>query len=347
MSLLGPRHQDSLSALGDLVFLRLRQGRFVEAESLARDLLVRHADSDAPESERLKAAERLSSALAGREKLDEARILLARTLDEMKEKLGPRQVDTLGATHNLASLLHRMRLPEDAEPLAREAFQGRSDVLGADHPATIGTARLLGSVLRDQKKLDEAASVLEWAMARQTERAGPDSLDALKVVHALALLKNDLKRPEEAEPLLLRVAEGRRRILGEVHPEVLSAVQSLGDFYRVHKRFREAADQYELAYPLAVKIHGADSWQCGRLLCMAGEMLGRTGDLEQSLERLERAIPLLSEEVALQSRIRKHAIGLAIEFSRALGREDRAAQFRALQTDTSGESGSREPAGPD
>ena len=159
-------HQDS----GDELFefeelqtllgaVRMKQGRFAEAETMFRQVLnARQRRLGDEDPGVLHTLNNLSAVLLNQGKLTEAEPLAMQALEMRAKLLGAESREAIQSLNDLARLLaQEERLPE-AEKRFREVAAARKKALGPDHPDVAEAVEAIAFVLWDQNKRAEAES---------------------------------------------------------------------------------------------------------------------------------------------------------------------------------------------
>ena len=128
-------------------------------------------------------------------------------------RTGDPRVEPGGDTLRVAALLERSEraiVALDAEPQVQARL---GEVLASIHEA--------------RSRFDRARPLFEAALAIQEALAGADSPDALRLRRQLALLTSREQGARAAEPLLRESLARHRRVFGEEHADVATAMQDL------------------------------------------------------------------------------------------------------------------------
>lgn len=184
-------------AAAQLASLYIRQGRFDDAEPLARTVLDQRRERLGPaHSKTLDAQANLAVVYTNREQFAEAASLLGGVLESYRERMGPTYSKTLICTYNLAALYERQERPSDAAPLYREALDGWRQELGPDHWRVGLMLAGLGRCLTAIGSYEEAASILA-----ESERVLTKSLGGEHEYTSLTRASlTELERASVAEP---------------------------------------------------------------------------------------------------------------------------------------------------
>jgi len=224
---LGERHPDTVTALADLAGFRQEQGRYDEAERLAKEALAAWTGDEAHLIP-LGIRNNLAQTYVRQGLLPEAIVQQRATVEGMRRTLGATAEETLGSTVNLATMLLERG---DAESLAESErllvrvtsdwkdAHGADDpgalfagsqlvVLGDDHPVTARTQSSLGVVLDRLGRTDEARTLYESAWKTLHAKLGESHHDTVSAAVNLLDCYEGLGWPESARTMLPRLIAG-------------------------------------------------------------------------------------------------------------------------------------------
>ncbi len=231
----GDRDLRTLEAQRNLVkFLMDKEGRFVDAEPLARELVAacsEQAGEEAPAT--LSARVMLGFVLNRAEKFGEAEQILRETTATVRRVLGPR-------SSLLALCLMTLRDPFEAEKNHREALEIITSVEGLGYFVGTMCTFSLARVLSSQGRLAEAEQLLLDGTASARRNFGPDHPLTLGTMSALAFTVAEQGRAAEAEPLVEAAIETALRMLASDEREVRSVVRDLSLGLRAAGKLAEA-----------------------------------------------------------------------------------------------------------
>ncbi|CAG7849927.1 SubName: Full=Uncharacterized protein {ECO:0000313/EMBL:CCA75861.1} [Serendipita indica DSM 11827] len=122
---------------------------------------------------------------------------------------------------------------------------------------TSAAALFLASAYGDEGNATMMEEMERSIVAKRSMLYGPGSLEATEALHHLALtLLLDKREFKEAEEAVLRVLAARRHILGPLHVDIYSALNTLGQVYYQSKRYSEAASTFLQAREMYMALHG-------------------------------------------------------------------------------------------
>ncbi|MHC4311085.1 MAG: tetratricopeptide repeat protein [Planctomycetota bacterium] len=232
---LGAEHEWVPSFMYSIGYIYRLQKRFDEAEKLITEALdiCRRTRGDLG-IETLTIITALGSLYSDQQRYQDVEQLWAEALEGRRKVLGDEHPETFGLMSYLGSLYLRQGKLNQAEPLLAECYQKSREVLGEEHPSIVQFGADLALLYYMQGRIDEAEALFAKAI----------ELIILGFMHDLGVWYLSVGRDVEAETLLIKALEGRRRVLGEEHPDTQA---SMGIVY-----FKRG--QYDKAEPLLVKV---------------------------------------------------------------------------------------------
>jgi eukaryotic-like serine/threonine-protein kinase len=236
----GPDHVRVADYLSLRIGIWVDQGRYAEAEQLARRSLAKrraqHGDATAAVDNALW---HLANVLFERDQLAEAveHVTLALTL---RKTAYDRVHDSVARSQ---MLFGDVKLASGdaggAEAALRDALDIWDTIVGSDHPNIAQVKRRLAAALLAQGRLDEARAVADEALElqrRRLRRGHPATASTLAVLGAIALKAS----PAAAQPLLDEALTIRRAALPPDHPHTASAESRLGECLALQGKTVEA-----------------------------------------------------------------------------------------------------------
>ena len=157
-------------------------------------------------------------------KWDDARTLDYEIFQEHLQLLGADHASTLTAAYQLAEIELQANYFEKASEWCQWVTDNSRRVFGNQHPLPIRAESLMSEIVCHRGQYQEAESVAANALARQQMSIGEDHLDTLETRRRLALAYNLLGRKDSAVQAAKKLTDSLRRLLGEKHIRVISAV---------------------------------------------------------------------------------------------------------------------------
>ncbi len=315
---------DLASNLNSMAILLRAQGKYADAEPLAREALaVARTVTDLDPRNTAAILNTLGLALKDAGKPAEAEPFLREALAVRARALGEEHQDVATTTNNLALLLHEAGRHAEAGPLYRRALDVRRKLLG-DHPDTSVSMHNLAYFLRDQAKYDESEALFRETIALRARVQGEDHPDWASAVNSLASLLQSRRRFDEAEPLYRRALDVQQRALGEEHPAVAVTINNIATLLRDRGRLADAEPLFRRSLEIRRKALG----QRHPSVALA---MGNLAGIMQLRGNAAEAEPLLREAVAMNAqRLGEDHVDTAVQRMMlgncltALGRYDEA-----------------------
>ncbi|MFP3939217.1 MAG: protein kinase domain-containing protein [Thermoanaerobaculia bacterium] len=311
----------------ELQYLRITSarmnGRFEEAERLARRELRRH-DSGSVEHERLLRA--LGSSLRRLDRLDEAEELARRSLP-LARRLAERGAE--GADEAVANghlllgnvLLHQHRTAEAAE-VYTAGREWTRETLGEEDLLYPTFSLQLANVLAREGRYEEAERLYREGYEIQLAHKGPDHPGVAIFASNLAMALQQLGRHEEAEPIAERVLAVRERVYGPRNVRTAHSLETLG-WSRYHLgEVDEAKRLIERALATRIELQGRDSEQLKQSLVYLGEIHRLEGEYAEAESHFRRYAELLARRGARGLAVRDPAHPLRLLAELAVERGD-------------------------
>lgn len=249
LEFLGPDHPATINA-GYAVasWVRVWQGRDVEAVAALRDLLNVYLRDHGEESHQVLGVElQLGALLHGLGNFAEAEPYLLKTHDRFESVLGEDRGETIEAKIRLAILRRsQQRLREAAELLERAAAAEERE-FGIDHPRHHSSIQYLASVYSRQGRLCSAGPMQEQLLEDRRRTLGPDHHLTCTAEVGLAATYHTLGRFPEAEKLARHAVPCFESLEGSAGIGTLGAKLWLA-------RILVAMDRNGEAHPLAEEV---------------------------------------------------------------------------------------------
>jgi serine/threonine-protein kinase len=255
---LGPDHVEVVDLTSTRIRVWCEQGRYAEAEALARQSLVKRRELHGDRSPAVdNALHHLAHVLYERGELAEAERQATDALDRRRNAYGPIH-DSVAST---LMLLGDIRLagadPRAAEASYREALAIWQRTMGDDFPNVAEVMRGLAEALVAQGRLAEALPVAEHALALQRRRLRPGHpaiAGTLVVLGAIVAAG----APSAAEPMFREARAIWSAALAPGHPYTARADSLLGECLALQHRPAEALPMLRHAAEVLRAQLGAD-----------------------------------------------------------------------------------------
>ena len=327
-------HIDLQSAL-NLARLYWKQGRYTEAENLARRCVEFSGDSWGEEHRKTQASNQLlASILRSQSKIRESSEIWQRSVRIIRNIMGENHPDTIAGLE-----IDAVRTPGPhhvREQKLRQTLAMWKSVVGKDHPNTLANMDHLAEALIDQGKIEESKVVHQQAYRLRELHLGKEHPDTLKSMSHLAWVENSEGKYEVAEKIQQQALELTEMNLGKQHPEVLrrlveaahlriraggyqntehiyqqiptkwelgaehldllESIDKLGWELYVMGRYKEAEQVYRRAIMLKEKVFGKDTIHVTDSMNLLGSLLDKQG-LHDEAEKIFRHTLAIRESI--------------------------------------------------
>jgi len=222
------REESRYVALIKLGNLRVRQGRYSEAEALLRRVLDGVARvTELRDALRGGATHAIAIALNNLGRYAEAEQLLRESLRIDEIALGKAHPSYGASLHALAGVLRQQGKYTEAEQLLRESLRIKESSLGKAHPSYGASLHELAGVLSQQGKYTEAEELLRESSGIYKRSLGKAHPDYGTSLHELAGVLRQQGKYTEAEQLLRESLRIKESSLGKDHPNLAPTLDGL------------------------------------------------------------------------------------------------------------------------
>jgi len=237
---LGPDHVEVVDHRSALIRVSCEQGRYAEAEQLARRSLAQRRELHGETSPAVdNALHHLAHVLYERDALPEAEAVARDALTRRTGAYGRVHASVASTLTVLGAIQLAAGDATAAEATYRAARAAWPVTLGEDHPEFAEATRGLAEALAVQRRFGEARSTAEQALAMQYRRLEPGHpaiAPTLAVLGAVAQVES----PGVAEPRLRAALAIWRAALGPDHPYTARGETLLGECLALQGRTAEA-----------------------------------------------------------------------------------------------------------
>jgi tetratricopeptide (TPR) repeat protein len=226
--ILGKEHPLTLTSMGNLAAVRVRQGNFEQAEEMFRQTLElpeRVLELEHPN--RLACMSNLAGVLRNQGKVDQAEEIQRRTLELCERVLGKEHPDTLTNMNKLALVLNDQCKHKQAEEIHRQTLELGERVLGKEHPNTLCSVNNLAVMLGKQGEYEQAETMFRRTLELMETLRGEEHPDTLMIMNNLAQLLNCQGKYKQAEEMHRKVLKLSETVLGKAHPDTLMSMNNL------------------------------------------------------------------------------------------------------------------------
>ena len=283
--LLGAKHSDTLTSMGDLARIYFSQRKLNDAEQLGVQVLnMRKKLLGAKHLDTLTSMADLAKTYRFQKKLNEAEQLAVQVLDMRKKLLGAEHPDTLTSMGNLSSTYYYQRKLNEAEQLDVQVLNMRKNLLGANHPDTLTSMRDLALTYNRQEKYNEAEQLEIQVLDMRKKLLGEKHPDTLISMGDLAITYNDQGKFNEAEQLGVQVLEIRKNLLDAKHPDIFRSMDILASIYQRQGKLNEAEQIKFQVFDMMKNLFGAkhpDTLKSMQALASTYYSQGKLNEAEQ------------------------------------------------------------------
>jgi len=271
----------------------LKDQRYAQAETLARELLAAAEATEGAESLQAAAAldllvESLWRGQKGKE--PETRELAERAVAIKERVLGSDHLDLAASLHGAAEVLRASRQYTEAMALCERALTIREKVLGPKHVDFAQSLSRLANLLRLTGDTAKAMTLAARAVAITEEALGRDHPELTESLHYLAEVVGHTSDYPRKCTILRRVLEIEERAHGPDHLIVASRLNDLGRSLRNLGEYDEALSLFERALAIREQSLGRQHPSVASILNNIAVVLEGVGDFSRSRECYERAI---------------------------------------------------------
>jgi len=273
----------------------IEEGKYAEAESLARSLLkdaeTRHGAESAEAAGVLD--ELVDSLLKGGKAREEETLRLAQRALAIREAAHGSQSLPVASAINRLGIVHFYRGElQKTRPLFERALAIREKALGPDHPELALSLNSLAVLLRNLGDYEPARPLHERALAIREKALGPDHPVVADSLNNLALLLHDLGDHEAARPLHERSLAIKEKALGPDHPSVATSLLNLAILHDALGDYEAARPLFERSLAIWEKALGPDHPNVALGLNNLATLRVKLGDYEAARPLYERSLAI-------------------------------------------------------
>ena len=258
-SVLGERHVDSLTTVGEMASLFIREAKYGDADRLltkSLDTAQRTLGADDPQTLMIMGNLAQSYMLQG--KHAEAESFALKVLDGKRRVLGQEHAETLTSMGVLASLYWRQGKYAEAEPVRAQVVQLQRRLLGDEHPDTLTSINNLALIALYRGKYAEAEALFTQLLDTMRRVLGEEHMETMISTGNLGLVYFRQGRYGEAEPVFEKTLALKQRVLGDRHPETLTSMNNLAVLYRTEGKYQQAESLYMRVQGINSKVFGEE-----------------------------------------------------------------------------------------
>ncbi|MBX9737230.1 MAG: serine/threonine-protein kinase [Phycisphaerales bacterium] len=239
---LGPAHDDTLAAMGNLALLYAEHARLADAEELQRKIILTCEQTLGDENPiTLMQRHNLAKTLEDQGKLPEAEALLRATIELRTKVLGAAHSNTLVSLGNLGGVLAKQGRRDDALEISKRVYELLLAANGEERLETVLALNNLAISMQNAGQVEQALPLAQRAAAACEKALGATHwrTELLRGNLGRCLLKLD--RPADAEPLLRASLDAIVKQFGPDHAIAKQTRGNLADALTRLNRADEAA----------------------------------------------------------------------------------------------------------
>lgn len=238
---MGPSHDDTMAAKGNLAMLYVDTRRLDDAERVQREIIeqaTRKLGEDHPTV--LLQRHNLAKTLEESGRLADAEELLRQVIDRRQRVLGSGHPHTLISMGNLGAVLAKQKRPDEALEISRRVYEETLKAQGEGKMDTLIALNNLSISLQNLGRREEALPMSEKVAAMASSQFGEAHWQTamLRGNHGRLLVK--IGRSADAEPLLLSSHQVLAGIFKAEDPKVVQVRKDLIKLFREQARENEA-----------------------------------------------------------------------------------------------------------
>ena len=230
---------------------------------------------------------------------------------------------------NLSSVLRVMEDYDAAMTMCLEALQINQRAHGRQHPAVAINLIRLAKLWEARKDYASAETLYRQALGMQRSTLGEDHLHVAVTLNHLGQLLRRRSRLGDAEPLLREAVSIFRQRLGSTHQNVLVTMNSLAQVLMALGNSSGAEPVLRELIGLAETTSEGPGPLTG-IQTSYGECLMRLGRFDDAEQVLLAAHAALKDDPRPRPRQSQRIIHRLVELYAGRGKDDKAAEFRAL-----------------
>jgi CHAT domain-containing protein/tetratricopeptide (TPR) repeat protein len=276
----------------------VREGRYVEAERSARELLAAVETTHGSTSlEAAYALDLLFECLSRGGKLNRAETsaLAERSRTIRESVLGHEDVRLATSLDNLGTLRQAEGDFEGARSLFERALDLRERALGMGHVDVATSCYNLGLLHYQVGDFDAAQRFHQRALAVREEALGPVHLDVSSSLNNLALIHWETGDYVASRPLFERALAIRENTLGPEHPRVAGILNNFAILLADMGELDEARRMFEHALAIRERTLADDHPELASTIHNLAEVLWLQGDLSRAEGLVKRALEIWRE----------------------------------------------------
>ncbi|RFU33950.1 hypothetical protein B7463_g2364, partial [Scytalidium lignicola] len=256
LTLLGKDHPDTLTTLHNIAACFHRKGNYSEAKVRYEEVLKCRSETlGSTHPETLHVRSNLAQVLHDIGEYELAITEMLDIIDASERSVGPLHQSTLLAVNNLGTHLLSIGDTSGAVERGRQAYQGMLSVFGPKHRETVSAMDNLAVALSESQRFEEARQLFEQELSEEHVFEPNDGL-ILAANHNYGGLLFKQGQLDEAISYLTKAADGRRKTLGETHPQTLDSLHDIALVRAAQQQNDEAAKIFKQVWETRKAVLG-------------------------------------------------------------------------------------------
>ncbi len=291
--LAGPDHPgalESLQALGELARL---MGDGERARALLEESLERHRRVYGEQHERTAQVLFAMAPVVATRDLDEAGVLLQRSLDIRRATLGSHHPDVGESLGSLGAYYSRRKDKARAKDFYLQALAVFPTPQDRRNPIAITLLNDFASLLGELNARGEAEALQREAIDLGREVLGPQTLTVANLINNLGTTQALMGRHADAERSFRAAFETHLTLLGEDHWRTHNVARNVGRVLALQQRYAEALPWMDRAIALTAGDDGSKNPGRWGMLAQRAQMLFRLGRRDEALAEVAVAVESL------------------------------------------------------
>lgn len=338
---LGARHEDTLTAMGNLGHVRANRKLYEDAERLLKKALDGFEATMGEDSRRaLVAANNYAGLLRRLGRDADALPIYEKTLRVRTQKFGVDDPDTLASMNNLVAIYEKLKRFDEAEAILDKLLPGCRKVFGESDPRTLIVTHNYAVFLEGHGKSKQATPLYEDILETSRTIFPEGHPQILSAIASLAGNLWDEKRFDESTPLMQELVDNLWPDRLDFHPTSFApahndlmihyALFALADACVEAGDATGAMKHLDRAVESVALLPEAEHWRMGRIEQFYGESLRRLKRFEEAEQKLKSGLATLSEKLGTEHESTQLAIRSLVQLYQANKDQERESQHRAM-----------------
>lgn len=236
---LGTENEIILAAMRNMGHIYTQQGNYEESEQIYREVHSKRIEilgENHPDT--VSAFSDIGEILLDQQKYTDA-LLIFDQIYKNRMQLGEGSEIILTSMNNIAFIYAMLRNYDESLNMRKKVHTIRIKINGEKDPMTLRVLDLIGTTLFDQGNYTEALRIFQEIYANKSELGDEHTIIKFALKN-LAYTYAKLGDYELSLQFFKEIHDKSNKILGENHPETVSAFSDIGRFYSDHNNYTDA-----------------------------------------------------------------------------------------------------------